>query len=101
MLEQLHGHDYQLITPAGKVLNREAYFEALRAGPFYSAWRIQGEVLVRRSQGMAMLRYRACLEFPSGRSLVCWHTDSYELNGADWQAVWSQATEIRPIAQQT
>jgi hypothetical protein len=93
-LEQLHAEDYQLVTPAGKVISRKAYLDAVRSEPFYAAWDIMGEVQVRRAEHMAVVRYKARLEFPSGRVVYCWHTDTYELRSAGWQAVWSQATEI-------
>jgi hypothetical protein len=91
--ERLHAPQYQLITPAGKVFTRQAYLDALDAGPFYAAWDI-GALSVRVSAQMAALRYLARLEFPSGRVLRCWHTDIYELRAPGWQAVWSQATEV-------
>jgi len=100
-LEQLHAPEYQLITPAGKVFTREAYLGAIEAGPFYAAWEPIGEVLVRRSPAMAVVRYAARLRFPSGRVVVCRHTDTYELRGSGWQAVWSQATEVRQVADQS
>lgn len=33
--------------------------------------------------------------FPSGREVTCWHIDAYENRAGLWQAVWSQATEVR------
>jgi len=89
--ERLHASDYQLITPSGKVFNREDYLAAIAAGPFYAKWDI-GTIDVRRSPAIAIVRYQARLEFPSGNAVTCWHTDSYELRGGQWQAVWSQAT---------
>lgn len=91
--ERLHAPQYQLITPAGKVFSRQAYLDAIVAGPFYAAWDI-GALSVRVSAQMAALRYLARLEFPSGRVLRCWHTDIYERCAPGWQAVWSQATEV-------
>lgn len=96
-LEALHAPDYQLITPSGKVLSREAYLSAIEAGPFYSGWEV-GDMIIRRSPQMAIVRYKARLCFPSGRVLVCWHTDSYERSAQGWQAVWSQATELANAA---
>jgi len=92
-LEELHSPDYQLITPAGRVFSREAYLGAIKAEPFYAGWLV-GEMTFRISAQMAVVRYRAHLRFPSGREVVCWHTDSYEWRPQGWQAVWSQATEI-------
>jgi hypothetical protein len=92
-LEELHSPDYQLITPAGKVFSREAYLGAIKAAPFYAAWLV-GEMSVRISAQMAVVRYKAHLRFPSGGEVVCWHTDSYERRAQGWQAVWSQATGL-------
>ncbi len=96
-LEALHAPDYQLITPSGKVFSREAYLSAIEAAPFYSGWEV-GEMIIRISPQMAVVRYKARLCFPSGRVLVCWHTDSYERSAQSWQAVWSQATELANAA---
>ncbi len=95
VLRRLHAPDYQLITPAGRTFTRERYLTAIEAEPFYAGWDA-GEMQVRVSAQMAVLRYRALLTFPSGKSVDCWHTDHYELRDGQWQVVWSQATEIRP-----
>ncbi|HEX2010865.1 MAG TPA: nuclear transport factor 2 family protein [Roseateles sp.] len=92
-LEALHSPDYQLITPAGKVFTRAAYLDAIRAEPFYAEWEA-GAMSLRICAQMAVIRYQARLRFPSGRELLCWHTDSYERRAPGWQAVWSQATGI-------
>jgi phage baseplate assembly protein W len=99
VLQQLHAPEYQLITPAGRVFTRKRYLAAIEAEPFYAGWDA-GEMDVRVSAQMAVLRYEARLAFPSGNTVHCWHTDHYELRGAQWQAVWSQATEFRapPLA---
>jgi hypothetical protein len=97
VLRRLHAPEYQLITPAGRVFTRERYLAAIEAEPFYAGWDA-GEMQVRVSAQMAVLRYPARLTFASGKALDCWHTDHYELRSGQWQAVWSQATEIRPPA---
>jgi hypothetical protein len=99
-LEELHAPEYQLITPAGRVFTREAYLGRVRAAPFYAAWEGLGEMLFRLSAHMAVIRYKARIQFPSGRVFVCWHTDSYELRASGWQAVWSQATEVPQVSSQ-
>lgn len=96
--DELHAADYQLVTPSGKVIGRAAYRAAIEDRPFYVAWEIVGEIGVRHSPAMAAVRYEARLRFPSGRVVACWHTDHYELREDRWQAVWSQATEIRAPA---
>jgi hypothetical protein len=91
--ERLHARDYQLITPAGKTFNRDDYLTAIAASPFYAKWDL-GVMQVRLSPTIAIVRYQARLEFPSGNVVTCWHTDSYEYQDEHWRAVWSQATAI-------
>ena len=79
----------------GRVFSRERYLGAIASAPFYARWEL-GPIETRLSAEMALLRYPATLTFPSGRVVVCWHTDSYERRGDAWLAVWSQATEIAP-----
>jgi hypothetical protein len=95
-VERLHAPEYQLVTPSGRTFDLTRYLAALAAQPFYTRWEMGDEVDVRLSAGMALLRYRAMLSFPSGRTVTCWHTDAYEWRGDRWLAVWSQATEIAP-----
>ena len=94
-IERIHAPEYELITPAGRVLSRAQYLDAIAAEPFYTAWE-HGPMRVRSTSAMAMVRYQAKLTFPSGRVLTCWHTDIHELRGDQWQAVWSQATLLAP-----
>ena len=93
-LNALHAPEYELITPAGKVFDRKSYLAAIESEPFYAAWEV-GEMAFRVSPSMAIVRYKARLTFPSGRVVTCWHTDAYENRAGLWQAVWSQATEVR------
>ncbi|MFN5166526.1 MAG: nuclear transport factor 2 family protein [Pseudomonadota bacterium] len=92
-IERLHAPEYELITPAGRVFTRARYLAAIAAEPFYAAWE-HGPMQVRASSSIAVVRYQAKLTFPSGKVLDCWHTDIYELRGSQWQAVWSQATQL-------
>ena len=92
-IDALHAPEYELITPAGKVFDRQRYLAAIESGPFYTAWEV-GEMAFRTSPSVAIVRYKARLTFPSGRGLTCWHTDAYENRAGVWQAVWSQATEL-------
>jgi Domain of unknown function (DUF4440) len=97
-VERLHSPEYHLVTPAGKSFDREGYLSAVASGALrYVRWEPQ-DIEVRLSSGMAIVRYKATLQFPSGNILVCWHTDSYEPQEGRWQAVWSQATAIPQAA---
>lgn len=93
LIERLHANDYQLITPAGRVFSRARYLAAIAEAPFYAGW-THDAMQVRLTPGMALLRYAATITFPSGKVVRCWHTDSYELIGGDWLAMWSQATQL-------
>ena len=94
LAEMLHAPQYQLVTPAGKSFDRESYLGEIASGTLrYVKWE-HGAMEVRASASMAIVRYIARLEFPSGNEVTCWHTDSYELLGGHWKAVWSQATAI-------
>ena len=93
VIERLHAPDYELITPAGRVFSRDKYLSAIASEPFYSAWEL-GPMRVKASERMAVIRYRAKIHRPSGRVFDCWHTDIYVSRSGNWQAVWSQATEI-------
>ena len=99
-LRQIHCDDYQLITPSGRAFSREEYLGLIESGHLrYLRWEA-GPMQVRTSATMAIVRYRVTLQLGSadapGRPLPCWHTDSYEMRDGIWQAVWSQATEVRP-----
>lgn len=94
-LERLHAPEYELVTPPGNVFLRERYLGAIAADPFYASWDC-GPIRVRVSPAMAVVRYEARIGFSSGRIVACRHMDSYELRDGSWQAVWSQATAIKP-----
>ena len=97
VLEELHAPEYELVTPAGNVFSRKHYLGTIEREPFYSGWHT-GEMAVRVTAEMAAVRYKATIQFPSGREVLCWHTDMYVLRSGRWQAVWSQATELRSVA---
>jgi hypothetical protein len=92
-IERLHAPDYELITPSGRVYDRQAYIDAIASEPFYASWQ-HGPMRVRMSAEMALLRYQALIKLASGRVVACWHIDAYQLRSGSWQAVWSQATEL-------
>jgi hypothetical protein len=107
LLWQLHAPDYQLITPSGRTFSRERYLGNIESKTLrYLRWEA-GDMAVRTSAQMAIVRYQVTLELDSengidkgtgkgsGTPFLCWHTDSYELRDGAWQAVWSQATAIK------
>lgn len=95
---RLHAPEYQLVTPAGRVFDRDGYLGAIADGSLpYTAWEL-GPIDVRIGADMALLRYRAVIAFASGTRVRLWHTDSYERRGDAWLAVWSQATAIKTDA---
>lgn len=96
---QLHAPDFQLVTPGGRAFTREQYLGKIEQGILrYLRWE-PGEMAVRMREDSALIRYQATLELDSGDGhgtpFQCWHIDSYELNGTQWQVVWSQATAIK------
>lgn len=98
VLQQLHAAEYQLITPSGNALSRDRYLALLASGELhYMRWDAE-TMAVRCSPAMAVVRYVVTLQLGTaeqpGTARRCWHTDSYELRGTQWQAVWSQATHI-------
>jgi hypothetical protein len=97
LAEQLHAVDYQLITPRGVALTRTEYLHAVATQELdYCLFEPISPIDVWGDGQIALLRYRARIGFhrSSTTSIVCWHTDCYRRNGGNWQAVWSQATEI-------
>ncbi|MFJ4820777.1 nuclear transport factor 2 family protein [Streptomyces sp. NPDC088801] len=100
---ELHAPDFQLVTPAGHVLSKDAYLQAIASGDInYVEWE-PGSIDVRIHGNAAVIRYQATLEVifkhrPVPRASY-WHTDTYENADGQWQAVWSQATAIEQITQ--
>src|ERR1022692_744131 len=102
--EFLHADDYQLITPNGYALTKEDYLGSIASGQLrYQVFEPASEIMVRASSQIALVRYKAKISVQTdnepARSILCWHTDSYELQGGHWRAVWSQATLISPAAE--
>jgi uncharacterized protein DUF4440 len=96
---QLHADDFQLITPTGDPLSREQYLGAVASGEIdYLVWK-PNAIGVRLSGEMAVIRYSSQIEIVVGGQRIplgqYWHTDYYERRNGQWQAVWSQATEMR------
>jgi ketosteroid isomerase-like protein len=99
--DALHAEDYQLITPRGYALSKQEYLGRIASGGLrYRVFEPVSEIAVRGSGDVALVRYQARIgvaEDDGAESLItCWHTDCYEWRDERWQAVWSQATVIRP-----
>ncbi|MBT2555563.1 nuclear transport factor 2 family protein [Arthrobacter sp. ISL-5] len=95
----LHSQDFHLVTPGGVSMTRDQYLGAIESGRIDYAIFEPGEMSVRVSGDLAILRYRAELEATYDGQAVprsaYWHTHCYERKGPIWQAVWSQATAAR------
>jgi ketosteroid isomerase-like protein len=97
----LHAEDYQLITPRGYAMSKQEYLGRIASGGLrYRVFEPVSDMAVRGSADVALVRYQARIgvaEDDGAESLItCWHTDCYERRDGRWQAVWSQATAIRP-----
>ena len=97
----LHADDYELITPGGKVLDRDGYLHAIASGSIrYRRFEPDGLMRVRVHGSAAIVRYRVHIEVDvdgvADQGLF-WHTDVWEVRDGHWRAVWSHATRIRSI----
>lgn len=88
---KLHANDFELITPTGDVLSKDAYLDS-GAAFAYTAWRPITPIRVRVYGDAAVIRYESDLTIHGNRGHD-WHTDVYEKRDGRWQVVWSQATD--------
>ena len=99
--EALHAPGYQLITPGGVALSREAYLGGIASGDLdYQVFEPASDIaVVRLGEGGAAVRYQARIDIRFGAGErdggLFWHTDLYALRDGRWEAVWSQATRLR------
>lgn len=96
--ERLHSLDYQLITPRGIALSKTEYLHAVATRELhYCVFEPTTSMDVWGDEQIALIRYRARIGFHESPAtpIECWHTDCYRSNDGNWQAVWSQATELR------
>ena len=96
--EQLHAHDFELITPHGRVWPRKQYLGAVASGTIqYQLWN-PDKMQVRMYGDAAVIHYQADLELVFYQQAVplrkYWYTILYEQRDGQWRAVWSQATEV-------
>lgn len=96
--DALHAEDYELITPGGAHLSKQAYLSGIADGALrYRRFEPDGEIAVRVWGSAAAVRYqvRIDIDWEGGHDFGrFWHTDIYELRDGRWQVVWSQATRI-------
>lgn len=95
--ERLHADDFELITPDGVRLTKEAYLTGVRTGDIrYLKWE-PDDIRVHLYDGGAAIRYTSLIEIVDDGEHFgpnrYWHTDVYERRDGQWQLVWSQATE--------
>jgi hypothetical protein len=95
--ERLHADDFELITPDGVRLTKDAYLADVRAGVIrYITWE-PDDIRVRLFEGGAAIRYTSTIEVVDADEHFgpnrYWHTDVYERRNGRWQVVWSQATQ--------
>ncbi len=94
--DELHAHDFQLITPGGDSLSKDEYLGAVASGEVdYLLWEPE-EIDVRVHDDAGCLRYRSTIKAVVGGNESApgrfWHTDFYEKRNGRWEVVWSQAT---------
>ncbi len=94
-----HADDYELITPGGARVDRDAYLDGVASGELhYRVFEPASDIRVRRNGDVAVLRYEARIEMHMVDGVdrgLFWHTDVYERRDGRWQAVWSHATRIK------
>ncbi len=96
---RLHADDFQLINPRGGTLSKDQYLADVASGDLdYLEWE-PGDIQVRLYGDSAVIRYQAHLRVSvrgsPGRPVTFWHTDLYEKRNAQWQVVWSHATQVQ------
>ena len=77
--DRLHADDYQLITPGGGTISKEAYLGGIADGTLrYRRFEPKREVRVRAWGAAAALRYEVDIEVVHDGTAYhdrCWHTD--------------------------
>ena len=95
----MHADDYELITPGGRTLSKDAYLGDLESGEMrYEVFEAASPIRTRVVGSVGLVRYQARIQVRFGDEVdtgLFWHTDYYESRDGRWQAVWSHATRIR------
>jgi hypothetical protein len=94
----LMAKDFHAIPPSGDPLARKDYLGAVAAGVIdYLVFEPVSRIAVRRSRGMAALRYKVSFDLVAGGTRVThkgWITELWQPRNSSWQIVWEQATAI-------
>ena len=97
--EEIHGDDFQLITPRGFPYSKREYLDAVGTRSIdYLVWdpddieaRVHGDSGCVRYAATMNMRFDG-VETGTRRH---WHTDYYERKNGRWQVIWSQATQVQ------
>jgi len=96
---RLHADNFQLISPGGRAYAKEEYLGYIASGDIhYVNWEVDSAIAVCLHRRMAAIRYRSQMErIVFGQRYVgrFWHTNTYSNKDGQWQAVWSQLTQIQ------
>lgn len=98
-VQQVLAGDFELITPDGTPLSRDAYIGAVASGDLdFKAYRPVTPIEVRVYDDAAVLRYKSRIEVVATgtghRTDGAWHTCLYENRDGRWQIVWEQTTIV-------
>jgi hypothetical protein len=89
---------FEVVTPDGAPLTREAYLGAVAGSLDYLAFEPVTTIEVRLYGDAAVLTYRSHLDIvAAGQDRLeheAWHTYLYERRQGQWQVVWEQATAV-------
>jgi hypothetical protein len=95
---RLIADDFQVVNPAGGVLSRDDYLDAIQAGDIdYLVFEPVSPIAVRLYGDSAALRFEVNFDLVvAGTRLThqAWITELYERRLGHWQIVWEQATAI-------
>lgn len=98
-VQQVLADDFELITPDGTPLPRDAYLDAVANGDLdFKAHEPVTPIEVRVYEDAAVLRYKSHIEVVAtgtgSRTDGAWHTCLYENRDGRWQIVWEQTTIV-------
>jgi len=98
-VQQVLADDFELITPDGTPLPRDAYLGAVASGDLdFKAYQPVTPIETRVYGDAAVLRYKSHIDVVAKgtghRTDGAWHTCVYENRDGHWQIVWEQTTLV-------